>query len=136
MVDPDILRYIRLLRPIPSRTLPEGRLVGPIRVFLFDIYGTLFISGCGDIGVAEANPSPTPALTAMLGDFRVDCAPMDLTRRLHRHIREEHRRKRADGIPCPEINIISIWQTMLDWPDDRHRQKNTDRKSTRLNSSH
>ena len=119
MADQDILRYLHLLEPIPSATPPGGRLNGPIQAVLFDIYGTLFISGCGDIGVTEASPPITSALTDVLRTFHIETSPPDLTRHLHRKIRDEHRRKQANGIGCPEIDIISIWQAILGWADER-----------------
>ena len=119
MADIDILRHLHFLEPIPSATPSGGRLSGPIQAFLFDIYGTLFISGCGDIGVAEASTPITSALTEVLRNFHIKTSPPDLTRRLHRKIRDEHRRKQADGFAFPEIDIISIWQAILGWTDER-----------------
>ena len=119
MADQDILRHLHLLEPIPSGIPSGGRLTGPIRAFLFDIYGTLFISGCGDIGVAEANTPITSALTEVLRNFHIETSPSDLTRRLHRKIRDEHLRKQVDGIAYPEIDIIAIWQAVLGWADER-----------------
>ena len=119
MVDPDILRNLRILEPIPGDLPSGGRLVKPIQAILFDIYGTLFISGCGDIGMAAASPPLTSALPEVLRRFRIKASPADFTRRLHRKIRAEHQRKQTDGIAWPEIDIISIWQAILDWPDER-----------------
>jgi len=119
MVDPDILRYIRRIKPIPGGLPSGGRLIGPIQAILFDIYGTLFISGCGDLGVAKANAPLTSALPEVLRSFRIEASPADFTRRLHLKIRDEHQRKQTDGIDWPEIDILSIWQAILDWPDER-----------------
>ena len=119
MADPDLIKHLRRLEPIPGGTPADGRLTGPIQAFLFDIYGTLFISGCGDIGGAEANTPITSALTEVLRKFRIETSLPDLTRQLHRKIRDEHQRKQAHGTAYPEIDIFSIWQAILGWPDER-----------------
>ena len=117
MVDPRVRKYLRLLEPIPSGYPSGGCLVGPIQAVLFDIYGTLFISACGDISVQEANFSTASSLEALLGEFRIGVSPTDLTRSLHQKIQDEHQRKRMAGIEWPEVDIVSVWQTILDWPD-------------------
>ena len=40
------------LEPIPTGVSPQLSPVVDIRAVLFDIYGTLIISGCGDIGTS------------------------------------------------------------------------------------
>ena len=41
------------MTPIPTDTVPETETPGKIRAVLFDIYGTLLISGTGDISLAS-----------------------------------------------------------------------------------
>ena len=49
----DIEAYLKPLAPLPAGVEPRGRLNAPLKSVLFDIYGTLLISGSGDIGVAR-----------------------------------------------------------------------------------
>jgi putative hydrolase of the HAD superfamily len=122
MEDDAARRHIRYLTPIPSAFPPGGRLLKPIRTVLFDIYGTLFISGCGDIGTAPAALPPGTAFTEMLRRYAIDAPAMDVIRRLHHEIHVEHQRKRAMGIANPEVDIEMVWQKVLGWPEaDRLR---------------
>jgi putative hydrolase of the HAD superfamily len=96
---------------------PAGRLAEPIQCVLFDIYGTLFISGSGDISVAQKT-SPAPRnLQRLLQKFNIRKTPGDLTEELLRAIEEEHRRLRNDGIDYPEIKIDQIWKQILETDD-------------------
>lgn len=116
----DLLQY---LAPIPASPAPSGRLSKPVRAIVFDIYGTLFISGCGDIGSAENMALPVSALSELMHRFGIDASPEEMTRRLHQAIREAHARRKAEGIAHPEIAIDAVWQDILGWRDmDRVRR--------------
>ena len=45
------------LKPHMSQLEPENNLKTKIKALMFDVYGTLFISGSGDIGVSKAGSS-------------------------------------------------------------------------------
>jgi len=112
-----ISEYTRPLSPLPTSMRPGGRLAQPIQCVLFDIYGTLFISGSGDISVAQKT-SPAPRnLQRLLQKFNIRKTPRDLTEALFRAIAEEHRRLRNDGIDYPEIKIDQIWKQILETDD-------------------
>ena len=51
-----ILNYRAEMSPLPTDITPGGVLAGKIQCVFFDIYGTLFISGSGDISVARNAP--------------------------------------------------------------------------------
>ena len=44
-----IKKHTKPLKPLSSGSKIQGRLKKPVRAVLFDIYGTLFISGSGDL---------------------------------------------------------------------------------------
>ena len=112
-----ISEYTQPLSPLPTSMRPAGRLAEPIQCVLFDIYGTLFISGSGDISVAQKT-SPAPRnLQRLLQKFNIRKTPGDLTGELLRAIEEEHRRLRNDGIDYPEIKIDQIWKQILETDD-------------------
>ncbi len=48
-----VQRYLHHLTPLPTSLEPGGALTEKIKCVLFDIYGTLFISGSGDISLAD-----------------------------------------------------------------------------------
>jgi putative hydrolase of the HAD superfamily len=89
---------------------------------MFDIYGTLFISGCGDIALSSTSPPSMSVLDEMLIHYGFKASPEELPSRLHQAILSEHRRKKADGLSKPEIDIVAAWQRVLDCSDaDRAR---------------
>ena len=48
-----ISKYIKPMAPEPTHLEQRGQLKEKIRCILFDVYGTLFISGSGDISIAK-----------------------------------------------------------------------------------
>ena len=108
-----IADYISPMSPQPTSMTPGGRPRERIRCVLFDIYGTLFISGSGDIGVSKKAPPQVQKLDHLLRQFNVRKRPRDLPRELFQAIEDEHRRLRSAGIDYPEIEIDRIWKQIL-----------------------
>ncbi len=108
---------MRFMAPVPTELSPGGRIHAPLKAVLFDIYGTLFISGSGDIGVAEKRSHPSDALLSLCERFQIPWSPADMTRKLFAAIKETHRRQKAAGVDHPEIEIDRIWQCLLGWQD-------------------
>jgi len=108
-----IADYISPMSPQPTSMTPCGRPRERIRCVLFDIYGTLFISGSGDIGVSKKTPPQIQKLDHLLRQFNVRKRPRDLPRELFQAIEDEHRRLRNAGIDYPEIEIDRIWKQIL-----------------------
>ena len=111
-----IRRHTRPLEPIPTGTEPVLKRLSDVRAVLFDIYGTLFISASGDIGLVQPErlgevfvESLAAAGVEFLGEGQegVDC--------LVECIREEHERMRAGGVAWPEVDIVEIWKKVLKW---------------------
>ncbi len=111
-----------IIRELSTPVAPEPtgirasivRLEG-VRAVLFDVYGTLFVSGSGDIGAAaeKGNTSALQdALSALGIDLDADAAEQALDD-FHELIRNEHARSRQGGNDYPEVNIASIWQALL-----------------------
>jgi putative hydrolase of the HAD superfamily len=96
---------------------PGGRLAEPIQCVLFDIYGTLFISGSGDIRVAQKTSPEARKLRRLVQKFNIRKRPRDLIEQLYRAIEDEHRRLLDDGIDYPEIKIDRIWKQILETDD-------------------
>ena len=109
--------YTHPLSPLPTSMRPGGRLAEPIQCVLFDIYGTLFISGSGDISVAQKSSPAARSLQRLLQKFNIRKTPRDLIEELFRAIEDEHRRLRNDGVDYPEIKIDHIWKQILESDD-------------------
>jgi len=99
--------------PQPTSMTPDGRPRERIQCVLFDIYGTLFISGSGDIGVSKKMSPQGQKIDHLLQQFKIRKSPRDLIRELFQAIEDEHRRLRSTGIDYPEIEIDRIWKQIL-----------------------
>jgi putative hydrolase of the HAD superfamily len=112
----DLIRRIRALSsPLSPRPTNAEPVLGPlsgIRAVLFDIYGTLVVSASGDIGLAgeQDEESAFRAALAAAGLERpVGVGPHDLKA----DIRAFHAERRAAGVEYPEVDILTIWKSVL-----------------------
>jgi len=122
------------LEPRPTGVEPRleplnGAALNDVRAVLFDVYGTLVISGSGDVGTHAAEDR-SAAFNAALDaaelptgfDGRAGVAA------LKRAIERSHAAARAQGVDSPEVEIRSIWRDVfadLDdpAPDDSHLER-------------
>ena len=105
--------YLAPMSPLPTSIKPGGGLDGKIQCVLFDIYGTLFISGSGDISVGRKSSSPIQKLEHLVHKYDVGKPPQALVAELHHAIEFNHRRLKDNGIDYPEIEIDVVWQQIL-----------------------
>ncbi len=112
-------RHARPLEPIPTGTEPVlGRLEG-IRAVLFDLYGTLVISGSGEVGVAGRAaglaPAPEQSLQQSLSAVGIhECVePARGIECYFAAIKDSHRRSHRAGIDYAEVDIVEIWREVL-----------------------
>ncbi|MEJ2221687.1 MAG: HAD family hydrolase [Desulfobacterales bacterium] len=101
------------MSPQPTSMTPGGDLKAKIRCVLFDIYGTLFISGSGDVGLARKTTSTSRKLEQLMQKYDVGKPAQDLVAELHDAIEIKHRILKNQGIDYPEIKIDEIWQQIL-----------------------
>jgi putative hydrolase of the HAD superfamily len=113
MPDEHITDYLTPLSPQPTSMSPGGRLTNRIKCILFDIYGTLFISGSGDISIAQKTSPGARNLERLLRKFNIRKTPQNLVRELFDAVENEHRRLRNEGIDYPEVRIEQIWNQIL-----------------------
>jgi putative hydrolase of the HAD superfamily len=87
-----------------------------IRAVLFDVYGTLVVSGCGDIGLTDT-AAGRDHFRAALDAARIDTdklpAGFDGAAALVETIGASHVIAREQGVDYPEVDILAIWQTLL-----------------------
>ncbi len=114
-----IRKLAKKLRPIPTSLEPGGSLGAPVECILFDVYGTLFISGTGDIGIARRSPADTEAVGSLLKKYRIKHSPTVLRSLLFTAIEKRHRILRKRGVDFPEVRIDHIWSSVLDFADMR-----------------
>ena len=106
-------KYIRRLSPLSTGLSPTGRLRENIRCVLFDVYGTLFISGSGDIGAAEQGASRRKAINELLRKYRIGKNARTVLDELQAAIQTRHAELRSRGNDFPEVRIDQIWQQVL-----------------------
>lgn len=112
-----IKRHLVPLTPLPTQIAAAGKTVAPVKAFLFDIYGTLLISASGDLGIHSSTLDAPLQISRLLERFHIDLPPQNLKDKLIAAITCRHRRMKADGIDYPEIDIESIWRSVLNWSD-------------------
>ena len=109
-----ISNYISPLNPIPSSLKKSGELNEKIKCILFDIYGTLLISGSGDIGFAEKELYNIHLLAQLLLKYNIKRKPHNILDDLFSAIKEKHDEMRGKGVDFPEVEIDSIWASILE----------------------
>jgi putative hydrolase of the HAD superfamily len=82
-----------------------------------DLYGTLFISGSGEVGSAVHSIQQEKALQELLAGYQLPFTPQQIQDCLHAEIKDDHRRAKAKGADFPEVCIDRLWQSILGWPD-------------------
>lgn len=122
MENTNVTPWLGVMEPQPTTIRPGGQLRGPLQAVVFDIYGTLFISGSGDIGIAENRFRQSAALDTLRRHFQIPWSSEQMSRKLFTAIRHQHQRLKATGVDYPEVRIDQIWQSILEWEDmDRVR---------------
>lgn len=104
------------LLPIAADERVHSRPVPGIRAILFDVYGTLLISGSGDIGIT-ANADNAPAAEAVFdkSGFGIKTGGLEdrVNQSLQRWIKRRHQELRMQGAQYPEVEIRDIWLSVL-----------------------
>jgi putative hydrolase of the HAD superfamily len=109
--------YLKPLKPIDTGLSPKLSNGKDIKAVLFDIYGTLFISGSGDIGVAKDNSHKNFGFENLMKKFSITGSAETLLDRLLSKIKKTHEDLKEQGIDFPEVNIDRIWMELLDMDD-------------------
>ena len=102
------------LEPIPSGVSPELRELVGIRAVIFDIYGTLLISGAGDnslISEQKSEIAMSRAISELPGSENVSAS--DLLKRYALLIKEHQERRSRDGVTYPEVEIREVWKDLF-----------------------
>jgi len=106
-------KYLIPLSPLPTHLNQSGKLDKKIKCILFDIYGTLFISGSGDIGTAKKVLQETEQIEYLLERFKIKRNAKTLLINFFDTIEKQHEKLRKTGINFPEIEIDKIWMRVI-----------------------
>ncbi|MCG8453409.1 MAG: HAD hydrolase-like protein [Spirochaetales bacterium] len=101
------------LHPIETGLPPQLTPIRGIRALLFDVYGTLLISGQGEVG-SDASQSPSSKPLPHELDFLTSvCSQAEIRNGLLQEIHKEHKRLKTIGVDFPEVEIRDIWKRMV-----------------------
>lgn len=87
-----------------------------IRAVVFDVYGTLFSSGVGDISLATEDDRDALLRETLIANGIYPTALADklrLDEQLHNLIHGHQDSRREEGIEYPEVDIRRVWQDLL-----------------------
>lgn len=105
-----------LVEPIEPGVSPALHRLHDVRSVLFDVYGTLFISGCGDVGVSKEMTNKKAVYDALhaAGVYVLpDFSGAGAMRVFYDEIRAIHLRSKQNGAVSPEIDVRNVWETVL-----------------------
>lgn len=111
-------KYIRPITPNPAGVEQRGSLRHPLAAVIFDVYGTLFSSGSGDITADPDKLEKQRAIKWLLEAHSIKFDAEMIISRLFNEIKKEHAEKQSRGIKCPEVRIHRIWMRITG-TDDR-----------------
>jgi putative hydrolase of the HAD superfamily len=102
------------LFPMPTGVSPVlPRLVG-IKAVLFDVYGTLLVSGSGDISLARAEDrGPAIALALKSAGYAVPKPEAPFGKLLLETIEAFRASLKEKGTPYPEVRIEAVWREFI-----------------------
>jgi putative hydrolase of the HAD superfamily len=105
------------LEPIDTETIPTLHELKDIRVIAYDFYGTLFISGVGDIGIDDGHAN-ADLLTETLENSGIeilDNSAGSAGFNVYNQVVEKHINSlKESGIEYPEPDIRTVWKDVLD----------------------
>jgi len=112
-------RFKELSEPLePEHTGEKPRLtkLPDIKAVIFDFYGTLFISGVGDIGIDDGHSDSQLLLDALSGSD-IEVADPKAGKRgyeiYNKVVIDEIQEIKSSGIPYPEPDIRKVWRNVL-----------------------
>jgi len=80
---------------------------------MFDVYGTLFISGSGDIGMARDHGGRRDLLETLLRRNRVNMSPEQMQAGFSAMVGILHQQMKNQGVDVPEVAYDRIWASLL-----------------------
>ena len=109
-----VLQHRTDMRPVPTQVQPRLQQLSGIKAVVFDIYGTLVISGSGDVGSADTVGRDslirqTLAESGLLG--KLESVPDADS--LQQAIQQANHERCDSSCPKPEVDIVEVWRHLL-----------------------
>jgi len=116
----DLIRRIKKLSTPLKPDLPgiehDLKKLSDIKAVVLDVYGTMFISGTGDISLAGEGDSSQAILDALNAvGLEIDSSNISdqLANVYDDAVKEFMNQRKQEGIDFPELNIVAIWTQVL-----------------------
>ncbi|MBI1248963.1 HAD hydrolase-like protein [bacterium] len=108
------------LEPIPTEVAADLKALPGIEAVVFDVYGTLLVSGSGDVGTAMKMTKGS-ALDAALEASGVTClvSADEMIESFYQVIQDDHKVATKRGTSNPEVVIEEIWQKVFTAPIEK-----------------
>ena len=107
-------RHACEMPPIPTAAEPRVHRLNGIRAVVFDVYGTLLISGSGDVGTVAAAPAEAFVDAIHAVGVELKTSPEFGPAAFVQSIQQSHERSRTAGIEYPEVDIIAVWKNVIE----------------------
>ncbi len=118
-----IQRYSKPLATVPTSCARKGKPGFRAEAVLFDVYGTLFISKAGDIGVAKREAEKSlNEIADLFQRYGVKDDARSVLVAFFDEIQNEKDELRKRGVDYPEVVIEDIWKRVLKI-DDREETR-------------
>lgn len=131
------LNSYKTLEPIKTNTNSKIKELDEIKCIVFDIYGTLIVSGSGDLDKSTVSVSNlTSAINAAgIEWFKPEYEELygeKVLNLFHEAVENQHAELKLKGHPYPEVNIILVWEQCLQKAYDSKWLKASNRTDIKL----
>ena len=108
-----VVRNRDQLAAIPTDIDPVLDSLTGIRAVVFDVYGTLVISGSGDVGSADNERQVSDHVADSIESVGIKIESMPTAADLSQQIRRLNDNLRSEYCPQPEVDIVEAWRMLL-----------------------
>ena len=108
-----INKYSTPLYPVKTDVLPVLKRSDKIKCVIFDVYGTLIISGSGDISAHQVDLSESEErMEALLKRYSIKAYPEELHILFKKRVVSIHENLKNQGVDVPEVDYPDVWKSV------------------------
>lgn len=129
LIDELTNRFVKLSKPmsaINTDAVPKLKKLNGIRIIMYDFYGTLFLSGVGDIGIDDGK-SDAVLMTEVLKNSGINIESKYAGKRCidiySEVVAQEIKKLKNLGIEYPEPDIRKVWGDVMNKLLEEHQIK-------------
>ncbi|NND95983.1 MAG: HAD family hydrolase [Pirellulaceae bacterium] len=110
-----VIEHRESMEPIATDVVADVKHLPGVRAIVFDVYGTLVVSGSGDVGSADEKDTGQMMgeAFAAVGWFPPVLEVPEYGKRLRVAIEQSNESRRGADCPKPEVDIVDAWRLML-----------------------